>query len=137
MAADTLTIELCSPSHAPIELTADEIVLPGSDGIMTVMPGHTLFLTTLASGVAIVHHDEETKFYAIHGGFAEILNDKVIILADLLEASDSIDSTRAQAAKGRAEERIHKHVSDTDLDRAEASLARSAARLQAHNQELY
>lgn len=137
MAADTLTIELCSPSQAPLELTADKVVLPGSDGIMTVMPGHTLFLTTLASGVAIVHHDDETKFYAIHGGFAEILNDKVVILADLLEASDSIDLTRTQTAKERAEERIRKHENDTNLERAEESLARSNARLQAHNQELY
>lgn len=118
-------------------MQADKIVLPGSDGIMTIMPGHTLFLTTLTNGVAIVHQDEETSFYAIHGGFAEILNDKVVILADMIEASDDIDSARAQAAKERAETRIRKPDTDTSVQRAQASLSRSRARLQAHNREIY
>ena len=137
MAAETMTIELCSPSLTPIDLQADEVVLPGSDGVMTIMPGHTLFLTTLASGVVIVHQGEESIFYAVHGGFVEILNDKVVVLADLLEAGDDIDSTRAQDSKERAEKRIDKHETNTDLQRAEASLARSLARLQAHNCENY
>lgn len=137
MAAETLTIELCSPARQPIEIQADKIVLPGSDGIMTIMPGHTLFLTTLTNGVAIVYQNEETSFYAIHGGFAEILNDKVVVLADILEIGDDIDSARAQASKERAEKRIRKPDPDISVQRAQESLARSQARLQAHNCEIY
>ena len=128
---------MCSPTQEPVEMQADRIVLPGSDGIMTIMPGHTLFLTTLTNGVAIVHQNEETYFYAIHGGFAEIINDRVVILPDMLEASSDIDSARAQAAKERAETRIRKPDIDTSVQRAQASLSRSRARLQAHNCEIY
>jgi F-type H+-transporting ATPase subunit epsilon len=137
VAADSLTIELCSPDQPPVEFQADKVVLPGADGVMTVMPGHTLFLTTLTNGAAIVHQGDETHFFAIHGGFAEILNDKIVVLADMLEASDDIDAARAEAAMARAKGRIQKPEEDTSVEQAEAAMARSLARLQAKNGEFY
>lgn len=137
MAAKHLTVELCSPTQPPIELKADKIVLPGSDGIMTVMPGHTLFLTTLASGAIIAYRGKEKSFFAVHGGFAEILNDKVVILADLFEEGTKIDLARAKSAKERAEARIHKPEPDMSVPRAESAMARSVARIQAHSKENY
>lgn len=137
MAAESITIELCSPMSTPIELTADEVVIPGSDGVMTILPGHTLVLTTLKSGVLIVHQGEEQTFFAVHGGFAEIAQDRIAVLADQLEQAEDIDKARAEAAKSRAEERLTKATDNNSTAIAEAALGRAMARIQAHGSEGY
>ncbi len=132
MAADSLTIELCSPKTAPFKLTTNEVVIPGSEGMMTILPGHTLVLTTLKSGVLTVQQGEKKTFFAVHGGFAEIANDRISVLADQLEQAENIDKARAEAAKARAEERLAKVGPDTNVQRTEAALARALARLETH-----
>lgn len=135
---DALTIELCSPQHAPVELDAAEIVLPGVAGVLTVLPGHTPTLTTLTHGVVIVYDQKETaNFFAIHEGFAEILDDRILILAEVMETRAAIDEARAKAALERATERMEKPRPDTSVLRAEAALARAHARLRACDGEEY
>ena len=136
MSAESITIELCSPAATPVEFTADKVVIPGAGGIMTIMPGHTLLLTTLNSGVLIVHEGEEKTFFAVHGGFAEIAHNRIAVLADQLEHADDIDKARAEAAKSRAEELLSKPTEDTSVAQTEAALGRALARLQAHSGEL-
>ncbi len=127
---DTLTIELCSPQHAPVELDAAEIILPGAAGVLTVLPGHTPALTTLTHGVVIVYDQNETaSYFAVHEGFAEILNDRILVLAEVMETRAAIDETRAKAALERAIGRLEKPHPDTSVPRAEAALARARARL--------
>lgn len=137
MAESELSIELVSPTRLPIELTAEKVVLPGTDGVITILPGHTPYLTTLMSGALIVHLGEEASFFAVHGGFVEVLNDRVVVLADLLEVAEDIDLDRAEASKGRAEGRIERPEPDTVVQRAEASLDRSLARMRAQSSEYY
>ena len=72
----------------------------------------------------------------VHGGFAEILEDKILILADIFEEGVSIDRARAEAAAERAKDRLRKREDDVDTDRAEAALARALARIQAHEKKL-
>ena len=135
---DALTIELCSPQHAPVELDAAEIVLPGAAGVLTVLPGHTPALTSLTHGVVIVYDRNETaNFFAIHEGFAEILGDRILVLAEIMETRAAIDETRAKAALERAMGRLEKPRPDTSIPRAEAALARARARLRAHAGEEY
>lgn len=136
MAADSITIELCSPSSTPIELTADEVVIPGAEGIMTILPGHTLVLTALKSGVLIVQEGETTTYFAVHGGFAEIAQDRIAVLADQMEHAENIDKARAEAAKTRAEEHLAKPSSNTSVPQAEAALARALTRIQAHSRDI-
>jgi len=137
MAAESLTIDLCSPTQAPIEYTAEEVVLPGSEGVMTVLPGHTFVLTTLKTGVLIIQNGEEYDFFAVHGGFAEIARDRIKIIADQVEHAENIDKARAEAAKTRAEDSIAKPTEGHSVEQAEAAMARAIARIQAHGGEHY
>jgi F-type H+-transporting ATPase subunit epsilon len=138
MAEPQLHIELSSPIHPPIAMDAEQVVIPGEGGILTVYPGHTPLLSTVNHGVVIVDTGaEKPKFFAVHRGFAEILDNRVLILADGMESADSIDDKRAEAAMARAEERINKPPEDLDLTRALSALARAEARLQARRGEGY
>ena len=132
MAERRLHLELCAPGHPPVSYGIEEVIIPGVAGVLTVLPGHTSLLTALGKGVIAAYDvNSEPRFFAVHDGFAEILNDHVLILADTMELAENIDEERAQAAFERATERILKRSDDTDIGRAEASLARSLARLHA------
>lgn len=135
--AATLHVELNSPGAAPIEVEAVELIIPGAAGIFTVLPGHTALLTTLTQGVVIAKPTRGASvFFAVHGGFAEVNNDRVLILADVMELAEKIEVDRAKAARDRAHEYL-RQSEDFNAARAEAALARSLARLQAHAGEEY
>lgn len=134
----TLQIELCAPDHDPVQLETTEVVIPGAGGVFTVLPGHTNLLSTLTHGVVILGGEGEKKdFYAVHGGFAEVMNDRIVILADRMEHFEKIDPDRAREASDRASQRIQKPEDDTDIRRAKIALLRSLVRLQAHGKEEY
>lgn len=136
--AGTIHVELCAPSHKTVKHDASSVIAPGAAGVFTVLPGHTVMLTTLTSGVVIVRKDDgATAFYAVHGGFAEVANDRVLILPDLMEAGPSIDRDRAEQALERAMVRLKKGGRDLDWRRAEAAAARARARIQAADEEEY
>lgn len=138
MAQGSLAIVLCSPQHEPVRLEAAQLVVPGAAGIFTVLPGHTSLLSTLTHGVVIATLPEgEKRFFAVHGGFAEVLDDSIQVLADIMEEGSKVDEARAKAALDRAQSRIRKPEEGTDIGRAEAASARSLARLQASGQEEY
>lgn len=137
MAAKSLTIEFCSPNDPPFEMTADEVIVPGAEGVMTILPGHTLVLTTLKTGVLIVKAGAHQTFFAVHGGFAEIAQDHINIIADQFEQADAIDLARVEDAKMRAEEIIAKPKDAHSVAQAEAALGRAMTRLQAHGHEHY
>ena len=105
------------------------VVAPGSAGELGVLPGHAPLLTTIRPGEIRVTQDGEESYMAITGGFMEVIGDKVTILADAAEHADEIDLERAETALARAEERVASAASDQDLERALASMRRSAARL--------
>lgn len=128
-----LTIAISSPERPTIELEADELVLPGSAGEFTVLPGHTPLLTTLTQGVLIARRGErEAQFFAVHEGFAEILRNRVAVLADVMESAEEIDIKRAKAAEERARAKLKERDENIEFAVLEAALARSLARQQAH-----
>ena len=138
MAEARLTLELSSPLHEPVDIDTVEVVVPGSAGVFTVLPGHTPTLTTLAHGVVIAYDTWDNKsFYAVHCGTAEVLHDKIVILADVMETQGAIDKERAEAALARAERRLAKPDKSISVARAEAALARARARIQAHHGQEY
>ena len=107
------------------------VVAPGTEGEMGILPHHAPLITALQEGIMRVKRasgDEEVL--AIHGGFMEVLPDKVTVLADTAERAEEIDVARAEAARQRAEELMQQHREDkTDYARAEAALRRSSLRL--------
>ena len=87
----------------------------------------------IAPGILTITRDEEVSEAALHAGFAEVLPDKVTILAEIIEWPTEIDLARAEESKSRAEERIKEHAPGTDMKRAELSLKRAVARIEAVN----
>lgn len=136
--AATIAVEIYAPERQSIELTANDIVLPGESGVFTVQPGHTPMLAALIPGVAVVNSPESGEcFFAVAGGFAEVRDDRVLVLARACERDEDVDAARAEEARARAEERIRSGGSDTDVRRAELALARAMARLQAQKHQGY
>jgi len=134
-----LHVELTAPERSLQRLDAEEVILPGTAGIMAIRPEHTALLTTLAPGVVVVRGPHgKAHFFAVSGGFAEVRDDTVTVLAQTIERPEDIDVTRAQAARDRASERLNARAgSDIDVARAQAALARAMARLQATAREVY
>src|SRR3990172_8517306 len=107
----------------------DEVVAPGAEGEFAVLPQHAAFITTLAPGeMRIIRSGADEEVMAITGGFFEVRNDRVVILADAAERAEEIDIARAEAARRRAEETLREKVELADLVSAEASLPRALAR---------
>ncbi|PYN74303.1 MAG: F0F1 ATP synthase subunit epsilon [Candidatus Rokuibacteriota bacterium] len=129
--ADRLTLEIATPMRLVVAETVDEIVIPGSQGYFGVLPGHAPFLTTLGIGELTYRIGRDEYYLAVSGGFAEVRDDKVIVLADCAERPDEIDRARAERARERAERRLSgRSDEEVDYSRATAALARALTRLQ-------
>jgi F-type H+-transporting ATPase subunit epsilon len=129
--ADQLTLELATPTRLVITAQVDEVVAPGSEGYFGVLPGHAPFLATLGIGELTYRIGRDEYHVAVSGGFAEVRNDKVIILADTAETPAEIDRARAERARDRAEARLSgRSQEEIDYARATAALARALSRLQ-------
>ena len=129
--ADRLTLELATPTRMVVAETVDEVVVPGSQGYFGVLPGHAPLLATLGIGELTYRIGRDERHVAVAGGFAEVRNDKVIVLADTAEVPQDIDRARAERAKERAEQRLAGRAQDEiDYMRAAAALARALTRLQ-------
>jgi F-type H+-transporting ATPase subunit epsilon len=107
----------------------DEVVAPGIDGELAVLPQHAAFITILAPGELRIIRGGDEDVMAITGGFFEVRNDRVVVLADAAERVDEIDVARAEAARTRAEQSLRERPETVDLAAAEASLRRALARL--------
>ena len=128
--AEKLFLEVVTPQKAVVSEEVEIVVAPGSEGEFGALKGHTTFLTSLKIGT-LRYKDAKGKerLLFINGGFAEVLPDKVTILAESAEYSKDIDVERAAKAKERAEKRLSAKDADTDLVRAEAALKRALYRL--------
>jgi F-type H+-transporting ATPase subunit epsilon len=129
--ADRLALELATPVRLVVSEAVDEVIAPGIEGYFGVLPGHAPFLTTLGIGEVTYRIGREERHLAVAGGFAEVRNDKVIILADTAEWPHEIDRERAERARQRAEGRLLGRTQDEiDYVRATAALQRALVRLQ-------
>ena len=128
--AKELFLEVVTPQNAIVSEEVQIVVAPGSEGEFGALKGHTTFLTSLKVGT-LRYKDANGKERSlfINGGFAEVLPDKVTILAESAERKQDIDIQRATGAKERAEQRISAKAADTDFLRAEAALRRAIQRI--------
>jgi F-type H+-transporting ATPase subunit epsilon len=128
--ADRLTLEIATPTRLVVTESVDEVVIPGSQGYFGVLPGHAPFLTTVGVGELVYRVGRDERYLAVSGGFAEVRNDKVIVLADIAERPEEIDRARAERARERAERRLAGRTDEeVDYARALAALARAVVRL--------
>lgn len=127
--ADFFKIEIITPDRIFYEGEADFVEFTTAAGEIGVYANHIPMTTVLAPGIVTIHNNGEETVAAVHAGFAEILGDKVTLLAEIAEWPDEIDVTRAEAAKDRAEERIAAHAADVDIKRAEFALRKALTRI--------
>lgn len=109
----------------------DEVVVPGIDGELTVLPEHAPLLTMVKPGVMLIRKAGEDIDLAITGGFLEVRADRVTILADAAERADEIDAARAEEARRQAERQLEERDSAVDLAAAAASLQKALMRIKA------
>jgi|SRR5690242_950459 F-type H+-transporting ATPase subunit epsilon len=129
--ADRLTLEIATPARLVVGEQVDEVVVPGIEGYFGVLPGHAALLSTLGIGELTYRIGRDERRVAVSGGFCEVRNDKVIVLADTAELPEDIDRARAERARDRAEQRLSGRAQEEiDYMRASASLARALTRLQ-------
>lgn len=110
-----------------------KLVVPAAEGQITVLPHHAALMSSLAIGEMLVYSGNDVDAIAIHGGFFQVLNDEVSILADAAEAAEAIDIERAEAARERAERRLQGRDVDLrgglDVLRAQFAMQRAMARI--------
>ena len=126
----SLTLQIVTPERSVALEPVDEVEIPGSEGYLGVLPGHTPLLTALQVGELWYRKGGETFYMSVAFGFAEILPDRVTILAQVAEKAEEIDITRAEQAQRRAHERLAKPTLEMDFERARIALMKSLIRLQ-------
>ena len=125
----TLKLEIVTAESPVFTGEVDSIVAPGTVGQFTILPHHAAFMTMLEAGELCLRVGGQETFMVVSGGFLEVMDDKVIVLADAAERADDIDAARAEEAKKRAQEQMRRPLTGPELVAAEAALRRSLARL--------
>ena len=128
MADKTLKLEVITPEQVALRDESTSVVVQGVDGELGIWPNHAPLLAGLKPGVVTYKTASGTEKLVVSGGFIEISNNVISILAPAAEKSTEIDFARAESAKKRAEERLAKKEG-IDMARAQAALARANARL--------
>jgi F-type H+-transporting ATPase subunit epsilon len=129
MADNLFTVEIITPDRIFYHGEASMIEFNTTEGEIGVYKDHIPLTTVLAPGiVTITQEDSNLKQAVVHAGFAEILGDKVTLLAEIAEWPDEIDLDRARRAEDRARARLEKRAANLDVARAEMALKRSLAR---------
>jgi F-type H+-transporting ATPase subunit epsilon len=134
--ADKIRLRVVTPSRMLIDEDVDEVTAPGELGEFGVLPNHIAFLTTLVPGELSYKQGSSKKTLAVGGGYAEVLDNVMTVLAPAAEFADEIDSARAQRAKERAEKFIAElNREEKDWEMAETALKRALVRLQVASRE--
>jgi F-type H+-transporting ATPase subunit epsilon len=134
--ADKIKLRLVTPIRLLLDEEVEEVTAPGALGEFGVLPNHIAFLTLLAPGELSYKQGGQRTRLAIGGGYAEVLNNVMTVLADAAEFADEIDVDRARQAKDQAERRLAAlNPEDRDFAIAEAALKRALVRLQVASEE--
>ncbi len=128
--ADTLHLQIVTPDKLLVREDADQVQIPGKGGYLGILPGHAPLITELMIGEISFSKGGNTQYYAVSWGFAEVLPDKVTILADTAERAEDIDVARAQEAKARAEQELRAAGPELDYDAVNFALRRAEVRLE-------
>jgi F-type H+-transporting ATPase subunit epsilon len=134
--AETIRLRLVTPSRLLLDEEVDEVAAPGAVGEFGVLPKHISFLSLLVAGEMSYKQGAERHRLAVSGGYAEVLDDIMTVLADAAEYADEIDIERARSARDRAEKRLAElSHEDKEFASAEAALRRALARLRVAGRE--
>src|SRR5690349_3063840 len=125
-----LTVEIVTPEKRILSAQVDEAIVPGSEGLFGVRPGHTPFLSLVDPGTLTLKDGAKTQTFFVAGGFAEVSADKVIVLADQAEEASGIDVAAARKRYEEAHARLKGMTSaDARFQVEAAAVKREAARM--------
>jgi F-type H+-transporting ATPase subunit epsilon len=129
---NTIELQVVTPEHHVLSEDVDSVEMPGKDGYLGILPGHAPLLTEMGIGILTFRKGSETRSTTVMGGYAEILPNRVIVLADAAELTEKIDISRAQAALDRAKANMPgANATEADWDGANAAITRATVRLEA------
>src|ERR1041384_3331142 len=129
--ADQLQLEVVTPERRVLAEAVNSVTVPGRNGEMQILPGHAALISELQTGVLVYNQGGTAQQLHVSGGFIEVNNDKVSVLAEIAERPDEIDAARARLAREHTEKQLSSWSgSEEDFEKARAKLERSMVRLQ-------
>lgn len=132
MLPERIELEVVTPERHVLQKTVLSVEIPGKEGYLGVLPGHAPLITELGIGILTYRADSETRYLTVIDGYAEVLPDRVIVLAELSERAEEIDVARTRAALDRARAEVAKtDARDPEWSRASFAIERAMVRLQA------
>ena len=131
MLPEALELIVVTPERQLLRETVVEVTIPGLDGALGILPGHAPLITELGIGERGYRTTTTSHpvLLAVVRGFAEVLPERVTLLAETAERAEEIDLARAEAAKARAEQRLASNDTNIDWDRATVALQRAVIRI--------
>ena len=133
--ADSFQLEIVTPEKLVVKDSAEEIQIPGRNGYIGVLPGHAPLITELGAGEISYRSGGQVHRFSMAWGFAEVLPDRVTVLAETVERKDEIDVYRAQQSLAKAEESLRSAQSEEDFATAQGKIQRAQARLDVAQQK--
>ena len=122
-------LKVITPERVFYEGDVNMVEFNTTEGEIGIYKGHVPMTVIVSPGILTISENDRARNAALHAGFVEILQDKITILAEIIEWPEEIDKKRAEAAKARAEERLRAKTPDTDVLRAEVALKKAIARI--------
>jgi F-type H+-transporting ATPase subunit epsilon len=129
---EKIELQVVTPERHILSEDVDSLEMPGKDGYLGILPGHAPLLTEMGVGILSYHKGGETRYLTVMYGYAEVLPDRVIVLAEISERAEEIDAARASAALERAKADTPKAgAGEAEWDEWNAAIERAQTRLQA------
>src|SRR6266849_2671217 len=129
--ADQLALEVVTPERRVLSEAVNSVTVPGRNGEMQILPGHAALISELQTGVLAYNQGGATLQLHVSGGFIEVNNDRVSVLAEIAERPEEIDAARARLAREHTEKKLSSWSgTEGDFEKARAKLERSMVRLQ-------
>jgi F-type H+-transporting ATPase subunit epsilon len=129
--AEKIQLEVVTPERRVLAEPVDMVTVPGLGGELGILPGHTPLISQLQTGVLTYVHEGKSSSLHVSGGFVEVRDDHVSVLADLAELPEEIDAARAKLSRDKLEKQLNAWTgSEEELEMAKTELDRSLVRLQ-------
>ncbi len=129
---EAIELQIVTPERHVLQETVQSVEIPGKEGYLGVLPGHAPLLTELGVGILGYRKGSENRFLTVIGGYAEVLPDRVIVLAEISEKAEEIDVARSKAAQERAQGELAKApAGSAEWEREKLALDRALIRMQA------
>jgi F-type H+-transporting ATPase subunit epsilon len=128
--ADQIQLEVVTPERRVLSESVNAVTVPGRNGEMQILPGHAALISELQTGVLAYNEDGTTFQLHVSGGFVEVSDDRVAVMAEIAERPEEIDAARARLARDHTEKELSSwNGTEDDFEKARAKLERSMVRL--------